>query len=265
MGQRFWLAMQFLTRVPVPRGVAYDEAAMRAAIGYFPLVGFVLGVGYALVDAAGRWLFASPSVSSLFVVGCMLVVTGALHHDGLMDTADGLLSNKPREEMLAILRDSRVGSMGALAGSFALLAHWVLVAALPDPVRTGVLAGAPTLSRWAVVWAMRQWPYAQKGGSVAGRLRHAVAARTLAVATGWALVAWVVALAALALTRIRSGVSLASWVAFALLAPAAVWGTYRGVARFAAARLGGLTGDVYGAIAVATEMAVLAVAVACFR
>ncbi|WP_172673456.1 adenosylcobinamide-GDP ribazoletransferase, partial [Calditerricola satsumensis] len=120
MGQRFWLAMQFLTRVPVPRGVAYDEAAMRAAVGYFPLVGLMLGLGYALVDAAGRWLFASPAVSSLFVVGCMLVVTGALHHDGLMDTADGLLSNKPREEMLAILRDSRVGAMGALAGSFAL-------------------------------------------------------------------------------------------------------------------------------------------------
>lgn len=264
-GQRFWLAVQFLTRLPVPRGVAYDPAAFHATVGYFPLVGLVLGLSYALVDAVGRVLFGTPAVSSLLVVGSMLLVTGALHHDGLMDTADGLLSNRPREEMLAIMRDSRVGAMGALAGSFALLAQWVLLTALPEPVRAGVLVGAPALSRWAVVWAMGQWPYAREGGSVAGQLGRSVTARTLAVATGWALLAWAVALAVLAWPLTRSDAALASWAAFALLAPAAAWGTYRGLARCAAARLGGLTGDVYGAIAVATEVAVLAVAVACVR
>ena len=110
----FFAAMRFLTILPIPDSLSGGEKTLARSISYFPLAGLMIGLIAAAFDyAACRALPLLPA--SVLTVVILIALTGGLHMDGLADTADGFFSARPREWMMDILRDSRIGVLGVLA------------------------------------------------------------------------------------------------------------------------------------------------------
>ena len=148
-GQDALFAFQFLTRLPLPR-LPFDEGSLSRAAGFFPLVGLVLGlaaagVSYVLVPHLGRVTAAK------LVVVFLVVITGALHEDGLADAADGFGGGWGREQVLSIMRDSRIGSYGAIALVLTLLLRVGLLAEIPVNRWLPCIVSAHVLCRWTTL------------------------------------------------------------------------------------------------------------------
>jgi adenosylcobinamide-GDP ribazoletransferase len=236
-GTRFLLAIQFLTIVPVNIPTeAVTREDLAASVRFYPAVGVLLGgMIWLVLRAPVPW---SGWVGAGVAVSLYTLVTGAIHLDGLMDTWDALGSRKPPAEALAVMRDSRVGAMGAIAGSLTLLVKIAALAPMVhDPSPLVVLV--PAVSRLGMLWAVRVEPVAARPGApgLADRVAGGVRWRDV--------VGWLVALAVAA-----RGMS-AGWRGVALVGAAlgasALW------SRYCAHRFGGLTGDIYGAVNEAGE------------
>lgn len=262
-GKAFAASLQFLTRLPVPARLAPPsrdpEADFRRSAVCFPAAGLVIG----LILAGFGWLFGSflpPWVAAVLLTALWIGLSGALHMDGLMDTADGLLSHRSRERMLEIMKDSRVGAMGVVAGSLAVLLRAALIAQLAPghgAFAALALAAIPVWSRAFLPAAIAGWPYARadSGGGLGGLFRS-VGAKHAAAAAALAALLTAAALAV-------SGVWPLAQAALALLAAFAVaYGVGALIAAAASRKLGGLTGDVYGALNECIELALLLAAVA---
>lgn len=142
-------AVQFLTRLRVP-SVPYEQDSLARAVKFFPIVGLLIGSGSVLL-----YILLAPhlplTVVALLIVTYLVAITGCLHEDGLADSADGFGGGWEREKVLAIMRDSRIGTYGAAALTLSLLARVLLIASLPAS-RAGVyLIVAPVLSRWTTL------------------------------------------------------------------------------------------------------------------
>lgn len=233
----------FLTIVPVPH-VDLSPAQMSRTLALFPLVGAALG---ALLGGLGvlldRALPPGPVAALLLLTSA--VATGGLHLDGLLDTADAFGGRTP-EERLAIMRDSRVGAFGIVAGVMIILAQFACLSALTGLARFVALVLAYTMSRWALLLALGLFPAARPEGL--GAVFQAAASRG-AVMVGTAVAAIVALVGGL--------FGIVALMASTLLAAAG--------GRLLTRRLGGLTGDACGALAVVSETAVLFVAVALLR
>jgi len=177
--------------------------------------------------------------------GIILVVmwemlTGGIHLDGLADTADGLFSRRPRERKLEIMRDSRIGAMGAAALWAVLALKSAALAAVPPPVIVPYVVFAAASGRWAMVWAITFFPYARAEG--AGSIFHG---ERLLPAAAAASLFW--AAAGLWLLRLPGAL---------IILPAVVLLNHM-LCIFLKSRLGGLTGDTYGALCQVMEVWVL--------
>jgi adenosylcobinamide-GDP ribazoletransferase len=231
-------ALRFLTILPIPGLPPMSEAGIGRAIACFPLAGAIVGALLAGGGLAAGALW-DASVRSIALVVAWGVLTAGLHLDGLSDTFDAVMSWRPRERKLEIMKDSRIGAMGALAliAVLALKATW-LGAAGEGWLRAVWLA--PILGRWADIYGIFWFPPAREGGL--GRSFQAQVRRADFV---FATAATVVL--ALALGGARGLVALGLvWLASQLLA---MWWTRD---------LGGLTGDTYGALCEIGEVVALA-------
>lgn len=171
---RWWTeliaAFQFLTRFPLP-AITYTPDTLSGALKFFPAVGIVIGYCAAFLYP---WLLhhLGNALAALLILLFMVAITGCLQEDGLADTADGLLGGSTREKRLAILRDSRIGSYGAAALFFSLGSRWILLASLPLERFTSYVVCAAVLSRWTVLPLSAVLPAAQadgQGARVAGK------------------------------------------------------------------------------------------------
>ena len=142
--------MQFLTRIPLAAREAPSAWDLRWAAACYSLVGLLIGVGAAAVYTACV-AFLPASASIVLVLLFTIAVTGALHEDGLADCADGFAGARERGRVLEIMRDSRIGTFGALAVVFAILLKFTLLTSLGQRDVVRVLIIAPVLSRWLVV------------------------------------------------------------------------------------------------------------------
>jgi len=229
-------AIQFLTLAPPLVRRPFTLAEMGRAVGYFPLVGALLGGALAILDR-GLGIILPVSVTSALVLAAWVIFTGALHLDGFLDACDGLLGGHSPEVRLRILRDERVGAYAVAGGVLLLLVKYTALAAVP--ARTMALLLAPTLGRWGITLAVVAFPYARPEG-LGRAMKDYAAWRQGALATGITLVAaWFIG----------------GWLGLAAVALAGVT-TWAG-ARFTLARLPGLTGDIYGAICEVVETLVL--------
>ena len=157
-----WLsAIQFLTIIPVGRR-NFDFNATRA-LPFFPICGLIIGLAAALVDATASLLWAPPA-SAMLAAGSMVLLTGALHLDGLADTADGLYGQRTPEKALAIMKDSRLGSMGATAIIGCMAIKWVGIWGI-DHQRFWCLILVPAYARASVLWAVKYLPYGRPSGT----------------------------------------------------------------------------------------------------
>jgi adenosylcobinamide-GDP ribazoletransferase len=219
-------AVALLTRFPVPVAPPLRGAAAAWA---WPVAGAAVGLAAGLAAWSALGLGLGPGVAAALALGVQALATGALHEDGLADSADGLWGGATRDRRLDIMGDSRIGSYGAVALLLVTLLRWSALAALLEAgAGWGALPAAGALSRWpmaALLWAL---PPARAGGL--SRLVGRPGGGTLALG-GAAAVALAVA-----------GAGLAS-----LGAAIAVAGVAGGWILLVRARLGGQTGDTCGA------------------
>ncbi len=231
-------AVQFLTRVPVPAWVGHGPDQLDRAMRYLPLVGIGVGlIGAAVLELASAGL--PRPAAALLSVAATLLLTGALHEDGLADTFDGLFGGVNREDALRIMRDSRLGTYGAAGLTLALGLKVAALSALPAAVPALVAGQAG--SRLLVVCVLAGLPYARADGKAAP-VAGGIGATELAVAGVCGMLP-MLALGGRAAPALLLAAGLA-WV----------------MARWFRRRLGGYTGDGLGAVQQMTELTILLVA-----
>jgi adenosylcobinamide-GDP ribazoletransferase len=152
-------AVQFLTRLPVPAQSGFSADWINRSARYFPLVGHFVGLAAALVLLLAAQLW-SPLVAGLLALLTAVLITGALHEDGLADTADGLGGGRDAAHRLAIMKDSRIGTYGVLALAFSTALKLVSLASLSPWAAAYSLVAAHGVARAATVTVMRALPYA---------------------------------------------------------------------------------------------------------
>jgi adenosylcobinamide-GDP ribazoletransferase len=233
------IALAFLTRLRVRQDRPWQNADLAASVTMFPVVGLLVGLFGALVYAAAATLGLPPLLAAVLAIAALAWATGAMHEDGLADLADGL-GGATRAQRLEIMRDPRVGSFGVIALLLALLARAGALAALAGPAEVAAaLVAAATWSRALLPPALLALPRARIDGlaAQAGRPHPARVAAAAAIAILTALML------------------LPPLVAVIAIVVAALAGAMPALMAFR--RLGGITGDVLGAIQQVAEIAFL--------
>jgi len=223
------LAFGFLTRLPFANR-DLPPGALARAMGMFPLVGVVVGGVGAAAFALADLILPRPA-AAIVALGATALVTGALHEDGLADTADGFGGGVKREDKLAIMRDSRIGTYGVVALALVLGLRAVALAGIGGALAVaGALIAAHALARAAIPLAMQALTPARSDGLGASAGQPSV-------------------------TQTGIAVTIAIVVAAVMLPPAAALAALAGatlgtvvVVSLAQAQIGGHTGDVLGAV-----------------
>jgi adenosylcobinamide-GDP ribazoletransferase len=237
----FVAALQFLMISPAFVRRAFTPSEMGRATAFYPLVGALLGGILAAADALLAYAFPIE-VRSAVVLALWIVLTGALHFDGLLDAVDGLLGGDTAERRMQIMRDERTGAYGVAAAGLLLLTMFVALNAMPAE-RWPVLVTAPILGRCGISVCIAALPYARKeglGSDIKDNARPAHAAA--AVLSSLALVLLIV----LRTQQISAAAAVLTALVIGML-----------VSRFVLRRIGGMTGDTYGAINMLIELGVL--------
>ena len=248
----FLVAVQFLTRLPVPNAAGFEPSSLPQSARYFPLVGALVGL-----IGAGVWWLSSLCFPPFLAVGlglsASLLLTGALHEDGFADACDGFGGGASRESVLAIMKDSRVGAYGAIGVVMMLGLKWVTLASLPRAAFPILFIGAHTVSRWCATALIWQLQY----------VRSDADAKSRPFADGLSARDWILsgALGALALLPLMvfdpaAGAGL-PWARILVAAPAAAAAATLLAGIYFKRRIGGYTGDCLGAVQQTAELSFL--------
>lgn len=224
-----WAATTFFTRLPLPSIPAFWAEDLRRASTYFPLVGWLVGG----VAAGVWWLTAKvspPAIASGLSLTATILLTGAMHEDGLADVCDGFGGGTTKEKILSIMQDSRVGAFGLIGVVLILGLKWQTVAALPASLIPAALVAGHALSRAAAISLMASLGYVREGPSKA---------RALTSRLGGVPLLAVVVLGAGSLLLLPRPFWWAALPVVALRFVSAAW--FR-------RRIGGYTGDCLGAV-----------------
>ncbi len=267
----FLAAFRFLTVIPLPvRREGTGEEVGRSLV-YFPAVGLLIGLLLAGINWVLR-LFVPDAIVNGVLLVAMVLVSGALHIDGFIDTCDGLAGNKPPEERWKVMKDSRAGAFGIAGGVLLLLVKYAALSSLPVHLVAATLVIMPVVSRWAMVYSIWAYPYALQTG-LGTVFKRAASVSTLIVTTVFTLaVAFLVMWWEFAIYYSPGRIvppatyspSLWVWKAAYYLVTAIVVVTVAWVATFLLAghlrrKFAGLTGDSYGAVNEVVEVVVLAI------
>jgi adenosylcobinamide-GDP ribazoletransferase len=238
----FLIAIQFLTRLPVPDNLKASEETLGKAAKFFPVVGVMVGAGAGLTFWLLQYILP-PSAAVLGAIIFTAFITNGFHEDGLADAFDGFGGGWTKEQALEIMRDSRLGTYGALALVFLVLGKYSLLLSLTPGQVWRWLIVAHTASRWTVLPLCAWLPYARAEGQgklVAkqiGKVEILIGSVTLFITV--LLLSWQAALAAVLVAGLATLIS----------------GFYY------RARLSGITGDCLGATNQITEVALYLTAV----
>jgi adenosylcobinamide-GDP ribazoletransferase len=237
LGWELATAFQFLTRLPMP-SVTFEEDSLSRSVKFFPLVGLAVGSGAALLQSVLIVHLARP-LTAFVVLTYLVLITGCLHEDGLADTADGFGGGWTKDRVLSILRDSRIGSYGAIALVLSLLARYLLLASLPMERFIAYVISAHVLCRWSSLPLSYFLPPAREQEGQGARIAKLTSFSSLLFGSALST-----AIVIFALRR--------SSVAPLLVAPLIVlvsgW--------FYNKKIGGITGDCFGATNQLTEIAI---------
>ena len=237
----FFIALQFFTRVRVPAWVGFEPGWLQHASRYFPLVGLLVGTAGALVYALAHWLWPTP-VAVLLSTAATIYLTGAFHEDGFADMCDGFGGGLTRERVMEIMKDSRIGTYGAVGIGLLLSLKVATLAALPSPAVVAALFLAHPLSRLAASTLIFALDYARDEGK----------AKPLAEKMSGAELVIAAACAVLPALGLGASGQLAWSAIFGGLVAAALGTAW--MARRFVRRIGGFTGDCLGAVQQVTEL-----------
>ena len=245
MTRAFLAALMFLTRIPVPRWVGHEPELLARSTTYFPLVGLIVGAwgGTVFWVVSLGW---SPVVAAASSTMATVWLTGAFHEDALADSLDGFGGGWERDDILAIMKDSRVGSYALVGVALALAAKiGALVSIAGANGTVGVLralVAAHVLARWSSLPLIRRYPYVRDTAAKSRPFASSVTTARLTTGT-------LLTLAGVVLALWGQGVRTA-----ASLAVAAVVTALAG--RYFQRRIDGITGDCLGAANQLVELAV---------
>ena len=226
-------AFQFLTISPTLIKRMFTAQEMGRAVGWFPLVGVVLGLLLYGINHMAQLIFP-VSVSAAITLFAWVIFTRAFHLDGFMDTCDGLFGGFTAERRLEIMKDSRMGAFGVAGGVLILLTQYAALSASTNLFAALILA--TTLGRWSSPLVIYWFPYAREDG-LGIEMKRNVGWREVLLATSiTSITAWLVY----------------GWPGFLFMIAAAAIGFL--VAVYAMRLLPGLTGDIYGTVTSLVEM-----------
>lgn len=232
----FVAAIQFLTISPAFIRRVFTPEELGRAVGYYPLVGLILGGTLAGTHYIISQVFPSPVTTSIILI-LWVILTGAIHLDGFLDTCDGIFGGSTPEKRLEIMRDERIGAFALAGGVLLLLTKFTALSAQPNPYYALLLA--PTLSRWGMTLTIIGFPYARSQGL--GRdikdqtsWRQLLLGTIIALTVVWLIYEWIGVL-------LITSTGLLLWLG----------------GRFVLTRIPGLTGDIYGAFNELAETFVL--------
>lgn len=236
----FITALQFLTRIHIKNQLDLTIEDFGRSTRFFPLIGGILGMLYMTAAWGLMTFWGWTNFATTILVLLPLLVTGGLMLDGYMDTADGVFSARDRERKLEIMKDSRVGAFGVIALVSLMMVNWTVLRDIDPLLIPAALFLMPVIGRMAMVMVIAVFPYARKEGM--GKAFSEMAdKKTLALAGGTTIV-FVLPWGPAALAALAAGLGFACLMG--------VW---------LSGKLGGLTGDTYGAVETLTETMVLVV------
>lgn len=239
----FITGFQFLTRIPIVKQSEWSVESFGRSVKFFPLIGGIIGLLLFTFVYLVKVLWGSELPIHTMAIGVIILeilITGGLHCDGLMDTVDGIFSGRPRAQMLEIMKDSRVGAFGAMAFSLLILLKYSLIMDIESNLLPLALLVMPIVGRIAVVFGITFYPYARPSGL--GKVFYDCSHRDTLFVAGFTALLLLVPMGKIAIISAVMGVVLA----FAFC-------------QYVSKKLGGLTGDVYGAIVELTEIVALLV------
>jgi adenosylcobinamide-GDP ribazoletransferase len=223
----FLIGLQFLTQLPIRTDrIASDHVAH--SYYFYPVIGFLIGIAAVAVRRILMMVFPA-SFSITLVLAFLIWISGGLHEDGLADVADGMGGGWTRDERLTIMKDSRIGAFGASALILAVLAKYAALIAMNPARLDSSIVLAQVLGRWAFLPMGYFNCYAREG--LGSQFMKGLAAKAVVVATA------VSACAAALLCRVQGVLALGMAAALIILA-----------SLYFRRRIGGITGDCFGAI-----------------
>ena len=235
---KFLAAIRFLTTIPLPWWRDSTPEELGRSTGFFPVIGIIIG----LILIGLNWLFGlflpSPVVHILLVVSSV-VISGAMHLDGFVDTCDGIAGQKTPEERWRVMSDSRSGGFGIIGICCLLLAKYVSLNSVPPNLIMLTLLLMPTISRWAMVYAIFAYPYAKPSGLGIIVKQEA----------RWHRFVWATVI------TLAVAIALAQLIGLAIML--VIWVIILVMAAYLKRKFSGLTGDTYGAINEVAEVCVL--------
>ncbi len=235
---RFFTAARFLTIIPVSWRAEDDPRQFNKCLLFFPVIGMLIGaMGYLCAHVA--LLFFPQQVVAVFSLFYLAFISGCLHLDGLADSADGLLSARPREDCLRIMKDSRSGAMGLIVVVCVMLAKYSALSSIPPEKLCLAVFFMPLAGRSAILFSMSRLQYAREEGGL-GQLFYSDSSK-------------IAALGALLLLILLLAVLSPSQLVITLVAVLLVNLLF---SRWCRLQLGGATGDTLGAVCELTEMIV---------
>lgn len=234
--KHFIIALQFLTILPVKIKAEIKDKDFGKALLYFPAAGLVIG----LILAAIAYIFSylPAFLTAAVVLSSSIILTGGLHLDGFADTCDGFYASSSKEQTLKIMRDSRIGTMGVIGIFCVLLLKFAVFSSFSPLMLQKAALTAAVFSRWAVSFACCLSGYARPEGKAKFFIEHADKKRVL---TGGLAALFFL----LALMRLKGLV-----IFILALVPVFL------LVRYSEKKIGGLTGDVLGAISETAEISV---------
>jgi len=243
---RFLAALKFLTIIPLPWRREVSPEELGRSIVYFPVVGVIIG----LILVGLNWLLGlllPSAVVNVLLIVFLVVISGALHLDGFVDTCDGIAGHKTVEERWQVMHDSRVGGFGVIGACCLLLVKYVSLNSVPESWLMMTLVLMPVISRWAMVYAVFAYPSAKPSGL----------GRVFKQGASWSrfTIATVITLAVvIGLTR---WANITYFYVVGLVIMLGIWIIVLAMANYLKRKFSGLSGDTYGAINEVAEVCVL--------
>jgi len=237
--KNFVLMLQFFTRLPININLEVKEEDFPKGIIYFPLVGLVIG----LINAIAYSLFSmvfSNLLSIIFITLVNVLITGALHLDGLADTCDGIFSARKKERMLEIMKDSRLGTNGAIAICFDLFLRIAIISSIPKEYILVAIVVSNVISRTMLVLLCFISKYARPEGGMGNLFIGKISKKNLVITLVLGLIISIL------LFNYRGVLLIAITSLFILL-----------FNRYITSKIGGITGDILGAANELVELLVL--------
>jgi adenosylcobinamide-GDP ribazoletransferase len=230
-----------LTGIPIRLKRELSPEQLGRATAFFPLVGLIIGGILAGLNWLLNLILPAAVVNVLLIVS-LVIITGAMHLDGLADTCDGMAGHKPVEERWKVMRDSRTGAFGVVGVALALLVKYVALDNVPPDKMTAALLFVPLVSRWAMVYAIFAFRYARPEG-LGKAYKEATSWPQFTIATIFTIAA--------------AGALYPLFSVTGFLLVGGIWLVTTALAFYFRYKFAGLTGDTYGAINEVSEVMAL--------